>query len=444
MAAEPGQLIRNESPVVRAPADAPVAIVSAFGRGNWLALELARQGFRVTLIDVTESLGEIAPEDAEGPFGLFEASDVPESLKTRLASEGELLEVAGGFALWLSDGPVELRSAFVPARLKALGLSDASVQYVSNSRAPDKEAERALREIARAPFKSTWLAHFAHQLFSLRHEESHRALELGHVAPIGARFSIRQATREGWSKGLDALRAAGVTVRQNASVRDLRLNGRDVDAIEVDDDHSGIERARAFVWLVSTNESKRLEKKLFETLFPGGAVEPEWYWQRHRLKLGGERPAEELPRFVAVVDDVFLPWTNGNVLILRKRKEPRSFDVWQKVPVAVLGDAPRLAQLAADAQARLARRMPQFEPVIEAALPAPGLPTLHGIYADEALGDLDILRSGNFFFCGPEHYEMLDWLGAYRAQNVVLAKLVKLKSQWDAAAAKLAAKEAAR
>ena len=50
-----------------------VTIVSAYGRGNWLAAELSNLNHRVSLVDVSKGLGRWAPEDWEGPFGFFQS-----------------------------------------------------------------------------------------------------------------------------------------------------------------------------------------------------------------------------------------------------------------------------------------------------------------------------------------------------------------------------------
>ncbi len=78
-----------------------VVVVSAFGRGNWLAAELARQGLSTTMVDVSDALGRWAPEDWEGPFGYFQSEAVTESLSTRLHVEDFSDGVDEGFVFWL-------------------------------------------------------------------------------------------------------------------------------------------------------------------------------------------------------------------------------------------------------------------------------------------------------------------------------------------------------
>ena len=60
-----------------------VVLVSAFGRGHWLAANLVAEGIPVDLIDVTERMGVWPVEDTEGPFGFFKNEKVQEVLCLR-------------------------------------------------------------------------------------------------------------------------------------------------------------------------------------------------------------------------------------------------------------------------------------------------------------------------------------------------------------------------
>ena len=61
-----------------------VVIVSAYGRGHWLAEELVKQKWTVSLFDVTGALGDWEPEDWEGPWGFFDTSDLLPTQRARL------------------------------------------------------------------------------------------------------------------------------------------------------------------------------------------------------------------------------------------------------------------------------------------------------------------------------------------------------------------------
>ena len=120
-----------------------LVVISAFGRGHWLALEFASRGWRVLLQDVTASLGDFDHRDVEGPFGLLEAADLHPSQRARLVDEGEFVQVPGGFTLWLPEGPLEFRSELTPFLLRAREIPHEVESYL---RQPSFETKEALGE----------------------------------------------------------------------------------------------------------------------------------------------------------------------------------------------------------------------------------------------------------------------------------------------------------
>lgn len=435
---------------------ADVVIVSAFGRGNWLAMELATRGWKVTFVDVTGQMGEWEPEDAEGPFGLFDV--VAASQKSRLMDEGECRPVPQGWTLWLSSGPVECGGELTRFQLEKRGISESVEAYlrypttsssaspsVSTDRAWDRESERGRRALLNQPFEKTWFAHLTHQLASTVIRENHLSLERGWPLPVFSPFLIRQATRKGWQKGLAACQAAGVKVRANASIRDLRLNGRLVDAIEVAvaEERSGVERGRSFVWMLSSLETKRFPESVQTALFPEGAVEPDWFWARFQVDLRGRVFDDQIPLHAVLLEDPFLPWTHVNLMVMRKRAGGHAaIDVWMRLPAWARFDGAYLEGVRVEMERVLETRLPQAEPrtsmpAVESRLPeaklgAPRFP----VYEKKKLARLKELSAKNLFFDGPEHWTTLDWLGQYRHQATIFAGLEKLKVAWEAAALK--------
>ncbi|RYZ83513.1 MAG: hypothetical protein EOP06_19855 [Proteobacteria bacterium] len=84
-----------------------VLIVSAHGRGHWLAAELHREHIPVTVIDVSSKLGVWPPEDLEGPFGFLKSEELTPSQSERVFAEDAYISVDEGFTTWLPDGPLE-------------------------------------------------------------------------------------------------------------------------------------------------------------------------------------------------------------------------------------------------------------------------------------------------------------------------------------------------
>ena len=134
-----------------------IAIISAFGRGHWLAAELAKMGISVSLLDVTSQLGRWSTEDGEGPFGFFKSSELRDSQWERMLADDPPQLVPSGFALWLPDGPMELKGSTVIHRLEVLGVPKEVQKYVS-----DVSASRCPTNVKQLSFEENWLAQFAH------------------------------------------------------------------------------------------------------------------------------------------------------------------------------------------------------------------------------------------------------------------------------------------
>ena len=109
-----------------------VAVVSAFGRGHWLAAELADAGRSVALIDVSAKMGRWAPEDWEGPFGFFRTEKLKASQVERLIEDDYHDTVDEGFVVWLKDGPIDIKGPLSSFWLQKKGIQGEFSKYVSS------------------------------------------------------------------------------------------------------------------------------------------------------------------------------------------------------------------------------------------------------------------------------------------------------------------------
>jgi hypothetical protein len=422
---------------------ADVVIVSIFGRGNWLASELATRGWRVTLVDVSSRMGAWEPEDYEGPFGLLEDANLLATQKARLMDDGDTVVAPNGFTFWLPDGPFEGKSELTTFQLEQRSIPKVVENYLRKATSSRTEAE-SLRPAVRAlPFSANWLAQFAHQFASTVHVENYRCLEVGRPAPLFSPLLMRHATRVGHQRGLKNTLSSGASVRANAGVRDIRLVGNTVDAVEVEDDRAGIERGRAFVWMLSGEESLRFPTSVHATLFPNGAMGPDWYWTRFQVRLGGKASAAMIPPWFVTTRDRLLPWTHANLMIVRTRKPVSDIDdevdVWMRIPLWARFDFKYLQTIRDEMEAVLAERIPQSAPVttvmpLEAQVSREKLgPPRHPVYNQNSFARTQPLRAKNLFFDSPDLWRSLDWSGQFENQRLILAGLEKLKQKQDEA-----------
>src|SRR5262245_55773334 len=100
----------------------PVLIVSAFGRGHALAIDLASQDIPVSLLDVSAHLGHVSAEDDEGPFGFF-AHGLEHIESQRLLEDHPPLLQVQGFSWMLPQGPFESKGPLTQFRREKLEIS---------------------------------------------------------------------------------------------------------------------------------------------------------------------------------------------------------------------------------------------------------------------------------------------------------------------------------
>jgi hypothetical protein len=441
-----------------------LVIVSAFGRGNWLATELAGRGWKVSLVDVSEKLGEGEPEDAEGPFGLFDSPDLLPSQKN-FFSDAQVLR--SGFTVWLPEGPLECRSELTEFQLKARGLAPMLESYLRRPLSARREAGRERGSLRKQDYKSVWLAHLAHQVTSPLMNENQIALNSGEPAPLFSTFAIRHGERTGWKNGLRACEEKGVKVFASAGLNSVRMHGRGLDTVEILDSvpnnqinnqlsgqlsgqsntQSRTIGARTFVWMLSSAETEQLSPAVSRHLYPQGPISEDWFWARYQVELGGKVFDEQIPAHVALISDLFLPWTHANLLILRKRarsttatRSKTAIDVWLRLPTFARGELNYFTKIKSEIERALAAKIPFAEPhVVKVPLQTTG-PVRFPIFEQATLGKLKTLRAPNLFFCTVEQSGSQDWLGYFRMQNQAVARLEKLKAQWVAAANRQAQK----
>ncbi len=312
--------------------NADIVIVSAFGRGQWLAAELSRKGMKVALLDVSSQLGHWAPEDWEGPFGFFRSEKLRATQIERLLEDDFPEAVTNGVSIFLGQGPLELKGPITKHRLEQLKLHSSAINYVYEyEQALPSRREQLRANIREQSFLQTWLAQLSHYLSSPTHIPSTKAIEYGVPRPFFSSFFIRQATRPGYERSLDWCRYAGVQVHSQVKLVDIAIkDGKVIEGIEIKADKAGLFRGEQFVWMLSSHETAFLSEKIAPQLFSLGS-EPEWSWLRYRLHLNGEI-GETLPKHMIWLQDLTQPWSHENFCIVQKTFSEHDFDFWLKLP----------------------------------------------------------------------------------------------------------------
>lgn len=312
-----------------------VAIVSCYGRGHWLAVALQRAGLVVQLLDVSDSIGSWILEEAEGPFGIFQNDRVESSQWERLIEDDPPLATPAGWTLWLKSGPVEFRGAVTKHRLSQLGIGAELISVLQG-----RPSAGDLRKVSMQSFAQNWLGQLAEQLTASDYRPNAQALQMDLAEAYRpdwfGTFHSRQASRAGHLRSLDWCRRQGVKVWPKAQVVDLSLhNRRDLKGLEVKAEDSQVAQVIDFeqlIWCLTSEETQMLNAGVAKTLYPTGALEPEWLWTRFRVRIGAGDLRDNLPQHLVLLEDPDLPWTHENLLLLIHTGSADLFDVWMKLP----------------------------------------------------------------------------------------------------------------
>ncbi len=402
-----------------------VTLVSAFGRGHWLAGELKAKGYDVQFVDTSDAMGPWGADDWEGPFGYFDTVALKPSQRTRLVQEEETLLVEKGFCIWHKNGPLEFKSSLTDYLLRSHQILPQVEEYL---RAESAEGQIKLWEaLMELPFKQTWLAHLAHQVFSTVYQPNHAGMTWAPPLPIFAPYHFRRATRVGRAKDLQSLTDQGIKVHSPAKVVDVLIEDRGVSALEVEGEPSRVLKSKVLIWLITSEETRWFSTRLKEKLYPKGSLKPTWYWTRYRFEI----PAGDLslPSHTAIVEDNLLSWSHDNLLLAVKTAIPNQFDIWLRLPLHYRFQAQQHQAYKEKISALLSRRLPGSPPTCvqmpqenlysEDQLGAPLFP----VYDPVVLERFRPARLKNLFLSGPEHWPRHDWGSQFSQQEQTLAEV---------------------
>lgn len=401
-----------------APVD--MVIVSAFGRGHWMAWELADQGLRVQLVDVSESLGRWTPEDWEGPFGFSKKDHFSASQIARLQEEDDLDPVHDGWTFWVPDGPMDthgpLASHFLNGPLK-------------NDRITDK-------------FEESWPTLIRKSLSSNIYYNNWDALNSSALLDVVAPFYIHRVSRRGFQNSLEWCRKKGVEVFNSAHLVDVQVENSQVNGVEVQSHYKGVLRSPQFIWSLTSLETQKLRERISVELFPNGPLPSEWSWIRYRIGCDIGIYEKVIPLHSVLIDDLHVPWSHSNLIILQKTVKREHFDAWVRLPTHHRFQRAYLEDVGQELIEVIQRKFPG--PAVQVLeMPQDYLyeyeelgPSLFPVFNRERWLQFTTRRLSNLAFDGPEQWQSLDWAGRYQHQSAIVMRLLEWKKREMEAEAK--------
>lgn len=415
-----------------------ILIFSAFGRGNWIASELAQKlKLKVTLVDVSKYLGHWGPEDWEGPFGLFGSQNLSNSQMERLEAEDYSDPVDEGFTLWLDKGPLELNGSLTSYLLPRFEIGSEVQEYIKDfdNLGEEKKGE-LIRFFQRRDFQSVWFVHLAHQIASTHFSPNAQSFEQGRPLPLFSPYFLRRVTRRGFEKSLHWCADQGVQVIRNARIKDIQVKRQRCEGIEIENGFAGLVRAEKLVWMLTSEETDFFHSSFSKVFFSKGVIYSKWTWVRFRIQVPERTLFKSLPLKFVMIEKLSLPWTHSNLCFVEKTVRDQDFDIWLRIPSFQRFQKAYLKNLSQEFLGILEKRIAGLK------LKILNMPQDH-LYNYEQLGpprypvfnwrELESLRNGlkgfrrmkNVYFDGPEHWPNLDWTGRFEVQNQLYEKIKK-------------------
>jgi hypothetical protein len=399
-----------------------VAVISIFGRGHWLAVELTRAGVPVTLVDVSADQGPWTEVDQVGPFGGF---------KSDFQLENNLVPQKQGLSLWLNDGPVEFGSLNVDYRLKKMGVSTLVKKYVQS-------AQAQARDLQKLSFDENWPAQLSHVWNATISANSFESINSGKKADLfGEFFRYRHSEVSGLSKSLAWCEKNQVRVIKAKHIKDLAYENKGkLSGLEIQAEKSGVLKAEKFIWCLSQAETRKLSEKVRGTLFPAGVIYPEWAWIRFRVKIEDSQKLQHwLPDHVVILNDLHLPWSHENFVVMQRAEQEKgaSFDCWLKIPHAQRFQKTYLHDMATRLEELLQHKISGanieiLEWPLEAKMDEQRLGPNPFVVYREHHHKPKTRDWNNVHFTGPEHWESSSYQGKRENEKELFAEM---KSWWD-------------
>lgn len=369
-----------------------VTIVSAFGRGETLALALVEHGFQVQVLDFTEALNENSHQGA-GPFPILKTAYIP--AQKDFLNPAVLLGQGMGF--WLPDGPIELTGAMA--------------EYHSTSRADVKNWRTGQKGNT---FDTDWIQNFLTQMTSAYHRESWQT-PIGSAFPAQMECGLIPTEDEAKSASFERYRNMKHPYQALASITGVDIDGRRLQSVENGETSFKAER---WVWCLSAYESEKIAGAVAQKIFQQVNT-PVWVWSAFDVKLTRGPWSNGFPEYFVLLSDLHLPWTHANMAIMRRLGSDH-FRAWMKVPFAKAADPASRTGWAADLAASLMARLPLAKWQVSG-----GEPNIcpHSPVFEAGAKDHHSRGCRNMEWIAPETLARLDWSARLETEAEVFERL---------------------
>lgn len=400
-----------------------IVIVSAFGRGSWLASQLAARGLSVELMDLSSQLGKYDSSELDGPIGVFGMDKFLDHQKERLLEDAPYTKVKEGFTVWLDDGPIEMGSLQGLHRLKEKGISNDVIDFLKNESLSDSKANTAsLKFFSEQPFKETWLLGLSRLARVNSSLDTSTFSSRKEILSLFSEYGFRRTSHDTLKKSFEKTKERGIQTLSSSRVLDISIHSKVFEGIEVSGEKSGLIRGSQLIWALTSEETKKLSVKVFETLFAKNSVEADWYWAAFNLRSQETLETRIIPERFLILENLYLPWTHENLVFVERWSDREFFKMWVKIPTSQRFQKGYLEALGTSLCDLMQNRIrgshwsvERFPLEFTCGYDELG-PPLWPLYNSLALKLLSPKKFKNVIFDGPEQWATMDWSGRFAHQ----------------------------
>lgn len=394
-------------------------IVSAFGRGHWLARKLAKNKFNTALVDVTKHLGKSENSDWLGPFGQFRDPVYESEDWSFLSDEIRLQAQPTGFTFWLPRGPMELKG---PLAEFSSQVNNINIEVLDFFKQIKEKAWISSPLLSQKTFSKSWLYQFSHYFASniyFDHFDS-RSTYSGERKPLSlySDFFNHSIDLSDIENSFSACAKDGVEVFSDSKIIDFSTSANKIEGIEISSERSGVQTAQNFVWCLTSNEAENFHERVLANLYFKKVLKPSWSWIKFKLNISGGPELMVLPDYFCLLRDIKQPWTHTNLCVFnRDPNDKNKFDVWVRVSALRSFQRSYLTEMADDILKDLKRRIPAVSVQLD-SMPmefdcnqeergAARFP----VYDENGLRGFKKKNWSNISYASPEDYPSLDHSG---------------------------------
>lgn len=325
-----------------------VTVVDAYGRSAWLAVELFRRGYGVTVLDCSEAMGPWTLEDREGPFPLFRHDGLSGLQLESLFDPDPVLEASNGFVVHLGSDVVEMRGPLssykIPERM------DWKDYLLQMGLVADPK-----NELTKVSKRTELILRVAHQMAATEMVPyKPHSLPMTPASFILGPLLLRRVSRPGYGRLNEWVRQFGITVVEKVSSVEVLESGelkyavdQQFETLKSDRVFSGL-RADELDWLRPVEKRWQIDER----------VRFDWHWTRYRLRLSYHELLKVIPEHQVIIRDLDLAWSHDNFLIQQSTHSLTEWDIWLRMPYSRRFDHQSIVEMSQKIAAIFSERMP--------------------------------------------------------------------------------------